>query len=344
MEVCMAWEKAAKQARSRNLTAAQARKVLAEMVTHSTGEALTSYTLSNWLDEWLANKGGGASDATMSRYRQVCRDFKARLGDRATAPLGSITSGDIISFRDSLRKEGRAISTCNNVVKKILSVPFASAWRLGHIPVNPVAGVDPLKEGRKGSTSIREPFTASEVKSLVSKANGDWKGVIILASTTGLRLGDAVGLKWADIDQDAGFIHVETQKTGEKVELPIHSDFSKWLKGETQGVGKAPVFPTLSKSKINGKTGLSSQFRNLMGKADIKEKAISSTGDAGRTRFSKGFHGLRHTFVSRLAAAGVTPEVRQKLTAHSDDMVHQKYTHHERATFREAVDKLTSVL
>ena len=340
----MAWERASKQARSRNLTAAQARKVLAEMVTHSTGEALTSYTLASWLDEWIKDKAGGASDSTMARYKQVCRDFKTHLGDRATAPLGSITAGDIISFRDSLRKEGRAISTCNNVVRKVLSVPLSSAWRLGHILVNPVCGVSALTEGRKKKSSIREPFTDTEVRDLVAKSEGDWKGLIILASTTGLRLGDAVGLKWADIDMDAGFISVDTQKTGERVELPIHNDFSKWLSDQTLGIGKASVFPSLSKYKINGKSGLSSKFRDLMGRVGIKEKSISSTGDAGRTRFSKGFHGLRHTFVSRLAAAGVAPEVRQKLTAHSDEMVHQRYTHHERATFKEAVDKLTSVL
>jgi integrase len=342
LQVCMAWANASAQARSRNLTAAQARKVLAEMVTHSTGENLTAYTLKSWIEEWDANKAGSSTSSTMLRYRQVMRDFMKHLGDRAKAPLTSITPGDITKFRDKLRKEGRAVSTCNTVIKKILSVPFESARKLGYIPTNPVSGVDGLKEGGKSRISIREPFTATEVKSLVRHAKGDWRGVIILASTTGLRLGDVVNLKWQNME--GGFIRIVTQKTGETVELPIHPDFESFLKDQDQGIGKAPVFPTLTKTPINGRAGLSLQFRGIMEAAKIKEKVVEKSGGAGRNRHSKGFHGLRHTFISTLANLGVAQEVRQKLTAHSDDSIHKFYTHLERETFKSAVDKIPSIL
>lgn len=344
LNVCMAWENAAELARDRNLTAAQARKVLADMVKHSTGESLMAYTLEDWLTEWESNKTGGAAASTMLRYRQVMREFKAHLGDRAKAPLTSITPGDITKFRDNLRKGGRAISTVNTAVKKVLSVPFESARKLGYIPTNPVSGVDHLKDGGKTRISIREPFTADEVKSLVRHAKGDWKGAIILSATTGLRLGDVVSLKWENIDMKNGFIRIETQKTGEAVELPVHGDFSSFLKTQEQGIGKAPVFPTLSKTKVNGRSGLSLLFRDIMQKAKIKERVATKSGEAGRTRYSKGFHGLRHTFISTLANLGVAQEVRQKLTAHSDDTVHKAYSHLERETFKTAVDKIPSVL
>lgn len=342
MQVCMGWANAAAQARNRNLTAAQARKVLAEMVELATGESLTAYTLEGWIAEWDANKAGSSTPSTMLRYRQVMRDFMEHLGDRAKAPITSITSGDITKFRDNLRKGGRAVSTCNTVIKKILSVPFESARKLGYIPVNPVAGVDQLKDGGKTRISIREPFTAAEVKALVSKSKGDWKGAIILAATTGLRLGDVVALKWGDIEN--GFIRIVTQKTGEVVELPIHKDFEKFLQDQERGIGKAPVFSTLYKTPVNGRTGLSLQFRGIMEDANIKEKIVEKTGDAGRNRHSKGFHGLRHTFISTLANKGVSSEVRQKLTAHSDAAVHKFYTHLERETFKDAVDKIPSIL
>jgi hypothetical protein len=51
-------------------------------------------------------------------------DFLASLGSRASASLTAVSPGDIVSFRDKLGSEGRAVSTCNMVVKKILSVPF----------------------------------------------------------------------------------------------------------------------------------------------------------------------------------------------------------------------------
>lgn len=93
MQICMGWSNAAAQGRNRNLTAAQARKVLAEMVALSTGESLTTYTLETWVKEWLANKTASASPATMLRYKQVVRDFMECLGERAKAPITSITKG-----------------------------------------------------------------------------------------------------------------------------------------------------------------------------------------------------------------------------------------------------------
>lgn len=346
MQVCMAWSNAAAQARDRNLTASQARKVLAEMVAHSTGESLTTYTLESWLAEWTANKTASASKATMLRYNQVMRDFMDCIGGRAKSPLTSITAGDILKFRDELRSEGRAVSTCNVVIKKILSVPFEAARKLGYIPINPVSSVELLKEGgkKKKSPSMREPFTRSEMRNLVSKAKDDWKGAIVLAATTGLRLGDVVGLKWGDLDRKTGFIKIETQKTGEVVTLPIHADFEKWLKDKTQGIGNAPVFPALNTKQIGGKNGLSMQFRDIMESAGVVEKVIAKAGDAGRQRFSKGFHAIRHTFVSTLANANVPEEVRQKLTAHSDKASHQIYTSLDLETFTKAVNKIPSVL
>lgn len=346
LAVCMAWEKAAAQASNRNLTAAQARKVLAEMVSFSTGESLTAYTLEGWLAEWETNKAGSASPATMLRYKQVMRDFKESLGERSKAPLGSITSGDITKFRDELWKGGRAVSTVNLNIRKVLSVPFESARKLGYIPSNPVAGVDMLRETgqKKKPRSIREPFTPEEVRSLVQSAEGEWKGAIILAATTGLRLGDVVSLKWGDIDQNAGFLKVETIKTGETVNLPIHPDFSAYLSKQETGIGNAPVFPDLKSRKINGRAGLSRQFRGIMKTAQIKEKVITKAGEAGRTRYSKGFHALRHTFVSQLANANVPEEVRQRLTGHTDSKSHQIYTALDLDTYTKAVTKIPSIL
>jgi site-specific recombinase XerD len=55
---------------------------------------------------------------------------------------------------------------------------------------------------------------------------------------------------------------------------------------------------------------------------------------------SKTFHGLRHSFISQLANAGVAQEIRQKLAGYTSAEVHGTYTHHEIETLRAAVEKL----
>ena len=348
LEIVVAWENAAQKARSGDLTASQVHKVMAEMVTASSGEVMKNYSVEEWIAEWIANKAGSTSPATMLRYKQVTRDFLLHMGARSKKSLKGITSGDIIRFRDHLRAGGRAVSTCNLNVKKILSAPFEAARKAGVMGItsNPVEGVDLLKEEgqRKKLRSIKEPFAPGEVAALVQHAQGEWKGAIILGATTGLRLGDVVSLKWENIDRKAGFMTVETIKTGEVLTPPIHADFEAYLKEQDEGIGKAPVFPTLITKKINGRAGLSRQFRGIMVTAEIKEKAVEAKGDAGRTRFSKGFHSLRHSFVSVLANKNVSAEVRQRLTGQKDEATHQGYTAIELKTRKAAVKKIPSVL
>ena len=175
LKICLAWESAAAKARRKELTAAQARKVIAEMVAISTGETMSFHSVRGWLNDWLTNKTGAVSEKTLVRYRQVVRDFLAFMGARAETPFASISPGDVTAFRNKLREEGRSVATCN-ATRSVLSVPFEVAHKLGFIPINPVSAGEPLKD--RGAKAGREPFTAQEVARLVESAEGDWRGAV----------------------------------------------------------------------------------------------------------------------------------------------------------------------
>jgi integrase len=49
---------------------------------------------------------------------------------------------------------------------------------------------------------------------LLAAAQRDWHGTILLAATSGLRLGDAANLCWESIDLENRLIRVTTGKTG----------------------------------------------------------------------------------------------------------------------------------
>ncbi len=339
MKVALEWEAAAQKSQRRELTATQARRVLAEMVEFSTGEALHAYTLSAWFAEWLAMKGASASKGTLTRYEQVCRDFEAFLGSRANAPLQAITPTDIRKFRDKLHAEGRAPRTVNITVRKILNVPFEAARKRGYITNNPTFGVDEIKPRGAEAKAHREPFAPDEIDALLAVAGNEWRGAIIIGATTGLRLGDVARLTWGCLSADGKTLTVETRKTGKTVILPVHPDLTAWLKKQPRGIGNAYMLPSLADQTTGGKHGLSLQFRRLMDAAGITAKVIHRQG-AGRTTSSKSFHSLRHTFVSGLANADVPADVRQRLAGHADDKTHQRYTHHELETLRAAIAKL----
>jgi integrase len=60
-----------------------------------------------------------------------------------------------------------------------------------------------------------------------------------------------------------------------------------------------------------------------------------------RRRFTtKSFHSLRHGFVSSMANAGVSKELRMKLAGHTTDASAARYTHHETEVLRQAVETI----
>src|SRR5439155_529794 len=172
---------------------------------------------------------------------------------------------------------------------------------------------------------------------LIDNARGDWRGAILCAFYTGLRLRDVTELQWNAINWKEQKITVTTRKTRKDVIIPIHPRFGTWLKQQTRGIGKAPVFPTLAGKSGGGKSGLSMQFRRIMERAKIKGRLLREATGEGRSQSSLTFHSLRHSFNSAMANAGVASEIRQKLTGHASARMNARYTHHEIEELRAAV-------
>lgn len=343
MEMALGWEKAAKAGREGRLAESQCRKVLSEIHEQATGAPLHFHTCRDWFNEWIAGKEGATAPSTMLKYRQVATDFLSHLKDRASLPLTAINPKDVRGFRDALAKGGRAPSTVNMALRKVLSAPFTAALRMGYITVNPCAGVELLKDD---SDAQKDTFTPEQVLALYNAADGDWKGAILTGYCTGLRLGDIANLQWEAVDLTEGMIRLKTQKTGATIVLPLTADLIHWLKDQPRGIGKAPVFPSLAGKAGSGRNGLSGQFKRIMDKAGIKGRITRTRKEkgAGRTQSSLSFHSLRHSFNSALANAGVSQETRQKLTGHSSAAMNARYTHHEVETLRAAMDKLPTVI
>lgn len=340
LKLALEWEKASKAGKAGRLVESQARKVLSEIVEQATGEAMHFHTCKDWFAEWLAGKAGATAARTILKYRQVCGDFLAHLGDRASLPVNAVSVADVRLFRDKLRKAGHSPSNVNQTVRKVLSSPFAAALRLGFIAVNPCAGVESLKDA---ADTERDVFTPEQVAALLCAVAGDWRGVILAGYFTGLRLRDITELQWQSVDLKENLIRVKTGKTGKGVVIPMSPELVAWLQAQPRGIGKAPVFPALAGKSGAGKSGLSMQFKRIMEAAGIRGRVLRKGEGAGRSTSSLSFHSLRHSFNSALANAGVAQEVRQKLTGHSSATMNTKYTHHEVETLRNAVAKLPKI-
>jgi integrase len=194
-----------------------------------------------------------------------------------------------------------------------------------------------------------------EVGKLVDAApTEEWRGLVLVAAFTGLRLGDASKLSWDAVDLDAKKITLipsKTKKKKKEVHIPIHPDLLAYLMSApvAEDSPAAPVFPTLAKKKIGDRAGLSQSFNKLMAAAGVdrgkpsREIVEGEETGVGRITYERGFHSLRHTFTSWLRNAGVSEEDRMALTGHSTRDSHAIYSHADEKAGRDAIAKLPSL-
>ena len=75
-----------------------------------------------------------------------------------------------------------------------------------------------------------------------------------------------------------------------------------------------------------------------MREAGVSAGKISS--GTRRKQSERGFHSLRHTFISALAAADISAELRMKLSGHADLKSHSGYTHTETQQLASALKRV----
>ena len=326
---CDKLAQASRIAKNGRLTEDRARELISEISEVATGKPLASYTAKAWFEHWLKLKKA-RSPKTVARYEQVVRDFLSSLGVRAELWLHQITSDDVLAYRDSITATGKSARTANLSVT-VVSAAFNGALRVHKTDINPCVVLDKLPEE---DSVERDTFTPAQVAKLVEAAEGNWKGAILLAYFTGARLSDVANMQWSALDWKNKTLSFTQHKTKKPLTVPLHPQLERELR-KNPGIGKTPMFPSLAGKETGGKYGLTGQFKAIMEKAGIEGKHVEAHGK--RTLSSLSFHSLRHSFTSALANRGVSPEVRMKLTGHSDKDVHAGYTHHELETLRAAV-------
>ena len=338
LEMARALQKAADEARRGLLTEARARDLLSEVLESVNGEALRVFTVKQWFDHFVKQKRKSRSDKTAARHEQMMREFVEFLGARADLNIAAITSKDMADFRDRRHSRGLAPSTVNLDIT-ILSSAFNSAWKQGHVSVNPCSTIEPLKD----KPQRKHVFTPKQVSAIVKTAEGDWKGLVLTAFYTGARIRDCANLRWQDIDlvSEIKTIRFQPAKGGGEVVTVIHPVLEDYLLSlPTPESDESFLFPSLAQRNISP---LSKHFAKIMVEACIQQRVIRERGKSGRSVNALSFHSLRHSFSSILANAGVAEEMRMALTGHSTRAIHQRYTHHELERLRDAVALLPTI-
>lgn len=344
-----AWERVEELAGRGTITEARVREIFNQTLERFELAPLSTTSRAEWFAAWLEGKKTLVEPATFASYQQSVNAFLSYLGpERSRHRLETLDERDIVGFQKHLLAGGRAESTVAKIMKYVRE-PLAIAAKSGKIAHDPFA----LAPRLKIQSVEKERFSAEQTSALVRAARGtEWEGLIRLGYTTGMRLMDAVSLRYSDIDKTEEVIRFVARKTKntrgksksrqqERGEPPIglHEDFKEWLEERPIPFHRsARVFPELFERARAGASAskLSADFAQLMARAGIKREVIRQPAGKGGARvYALSFHSFRHGAASAIYNAEIIRQVVCRLTGHTQSGSLDTYLHPDNATARE---------
>jgi integrase len=165
----------------------------------------TSATVGLLLDRYLQHlERKGLSPKTLHTYRKyIDTTIKPTLGRR---PIQKLTAWDLDALYASMAETGKSPSTIRQH-HAILSGALGQAVKWGWCPINVAAMASPPTVHQRRIV----PPSPNEVRAIVELAeqrNPIMAALIMLAALTGARRGELCGLKWGDVDLDAGTVRI----------------------------------------------------------------------------------------------------------------------------------------
>jgi integrase len=178
----------------------------------------TSLTVGTFLARWLAHAKTTVRGSTYTKYQEIVRVYlDPHLAHVPLAKLGPLaiqmTYGKLLATggRGKLLETGergtrplsaRTVQQTHAVLHRALAM--AVRWNL--LAANPADRVDAPTPTKREARALDEAATA---RLLTAAAGTVWHLPLLLAATTGARRGEVLGLRWRDVDGDAGRVLIQ---------------------------------------------------------------------------------------------------------------------------------------
>lgn len=337
LKIAIELDRVERMAREGHASTFQFQQIVSEVARDVIGEGLPSPTATAYFTEWLATIKRKSSPGTHERYSHAVKKFLDSLGPVAEQSLRNLTPTHIERFLNRRLDSGVAPKTAIVDIKTI-SVALRRAENYGLITKNPT----PAVKLPKAVSSERGVFSPEDVqKLLVAAPSMDWQTLIYLGFYVGARLGDCLAMTWENVDTDNALLVYVQRKTGKRVVVPLHFNLLRHLLHVAESHQQGFLCPTLANKTPGGKHGLSESFKRIVKRAEIDLQTVQGKGTRKFSR--RTFHSLRHSFSSALANAGISEEVRMRLTGHSSRDIHAQYTHLNVEPLKAAITSLPRI-
>jgi integrase len=267
----------------------------------------------------------GVKAGTLSDYESYLRvHLVPFFGERR---LDEIDVDALESFIATKRAEGKAIKSIRNYLG-LLGAIFALAMRRGWCTTNAVAAIDKPRD--RHDHDIRY-LNGAELEDLLRATPDTELGCLeqalyLTAAMTGLRRGELLALRWQDVDFDAGVIRVRRTYSRGEFGTP-KSRRSNRAVPLAERVA-ASLRARHAASRFTGGSDLvfaHPESGQVLDPSKVRKRFQAAARRAGLRPVR--FHDLRHSFATRLAAAGAPMRAIQEWMGHSDQRTTMIYSH-----------------
>ena len=243
---------------------------------------------------------------------------------RPTSPtfsvLPELTPAHIEALIETLESQDASQRLVESVYQRLrTALEWAKSKKL--VPTNPAAEVTKPS----ASKPERRLLTLEEAELLLGAAraveNRTLGTLVVVALGSGDRIGELFGLRWGDIDEKAGTLHVRRtlvqvhgklvvgppKTEASKREIPLLDFAQAALADLRRGLPAIPHTSAWVFANRKGGTLHPQNFRRRFWRPLLKSAGLPSIR----------FHDLRGTYGTLLAHAGVNPRVAQRMLGHS---------------------------
>jgi integrase len=278
-------------------------------------------TLGDYLDKWLKDSvKNTVRRSSYVRYEGIVNNHVSPTLGRLK--LKSLTPAHV--RRLYIEKLETLSPRSVNYIHVTLHKALRQAVRDGLIPRNVTEAVKTPQVHRKEVT----PLSPTQVKALLTAASGErLEALYLVAVHTGLRQGELLGLKWTDVDLDAGTISVQRSLDADGTFNPPKRAKSRRTVRLTAQAAEALRSHRAAQNEERLRLGSLWEdhglvFPNRVGKPmdhnnlyhrDFKT-LLEIAGLAGQG-FT--FHSLRHTCATLLVSKNVNPKIVQEMLGHA---------------------------
>jgi integrase len=278
-----------------------------------------THTVAMFLDWWLAEVAAGqVSPSSLAEYAKRVRRITPHVGHVRLARLSTAHVQQLANrLTEIYPRSPKTRATTLDTLRQALRW----ATTAGMIVRNPADGV---QGPRTPVAKVDDTLEAAEAHAVLAHAMADTPelyGLVWLALTYGLRLGELLDLGWADVDLAAAELHVRRSKTAAGVRtLPLIAEAVDVLRAHRARARVVPldgyVFPTSVGTRRTPQR-TRDEWSDLLAAAGVEHRC-RNCGSAERcSSHVRRFHVSRHTAATLLLERDVPLEVVSAILGHS---------------------------